>query len=239
LLESLSSQTGCFYSCMVSTNMHIVTGIIIIMIVALLMLFMVFRHRWAIIGSQASASFAIVGNLFVMKCPMFGWFWFYLGLITIGIIFLTMVHSILVKRVDRDVIVTPKMVEGIAKKLSIEVRILDTQKVKAFSFRKKVYVSMGLLERLNSHEIEAVLAHEAYHVRYSPSKLYTSLLAISSLSFFKYNDESESDGYAMLTSGKENLANALEKLEIHNWRSRILMAESLLSKGWGPTVTRG
>ena len=239
MLESLSSQAGCFYSCMVSTNMHIVTGIIIITIIALLVLFSVFRHRWAVFGSQAAASFAIVANLAAMNCPMFTWFWFYLGLITIGIIFLTMVHSILARRVEREVIVTPKMVEAIAKKLDIEVRILDTQKVKAFSFRRKVYVSIGVLERLNRDEIEAVLAHEAYHVRYSPNKVYTSLLALSSLSFLKYNDESESDGFAMLTSGKDSLANALEKLEIRNRESRILMAESLLSRGWSPTPIRG
>jgi len=65
------------------------------------------------------------------------------------------------------------------------------------------------------------VAHEVYHLKHSPDKLISSLLALSSLTFRPYDDERLADKYAAKVAGDDNLAKALEKLETAGSVQRI------------------
>ena len=78
-----------------------------------------------------------------------------------------------------------------------------------------------MIERLEKDEIRAVIAHEVYHLRYSPNKIISSLLALASFSFYHYSDEFSADKYAANMTSKESLINALKKLDIKDSEKRI------------------
>ena len=103
---------------------------------------------------------------------------------------------------------------------------MDTPIIRAFVFMKRIYLSIGLLERLEKDEIKAVVAHEVYHLRYSPNKILSFLLALASLSFYRYSDEFAADQYAVGIVGKEKLISALKKLDIKDSSKRIRFLNS-------------
>ena len=70
-------------------------------------------------------------------------------------------------------------------------------------------------------EVKAVVAHELYHLNHSPNKFLSSLLALASLTFRRFNDEHKADLYAVKTSGIKNLICALKKLQIKDAGKRI------------------
>ena len=78
-----------------------------------------------------------------------------------------------------------------------------------------------MIERLEKDEIKAVIAHEIYHLKYSPNKIISSLLTIASLTFYRYSDEFSADKYAAEITSKESLISALKKLDIKDSMKRI------------------
>jgi heat shock protein HtpX len=104
---------------------------------------------------------------------------------------------------------------------NVPINIIDTQKIKAFTYQKSIYLSVGLLERLEQDEVKAVIAHEIYHLNNGRNKFLSSFLALTSLTFLRYDDEHHADRYAADIAGIHNLANALKKLEIKDYEKRI------------------
>jgi len=100
-----------------------------------------------------------------------------------------------------------------SKKLKInppDIRVYDTAKLVAFSFRSlksKVFLSIGALEVLNRKELEAVLLHELAHIKRldSLTKLSQKLMMFSPFYFFagfgNGDEERESDNYAAGVQG--------------------------------------
>jgi heat shock protein HtpX len=123
-------------------------------------------------------------------------------------------------QLSRNIVTSIPCLSEIKQQFKINIHIIDTQKIKAFTHRKKIYLSVGLLERLNDDELKAVVAHEIYHLKHSPNKFLSSLLALASLTFRRFNDEHSADRYAAKTAGIHNLINALRKLEIKNYKER-------------------
>ena len=125
-------------------------------------------------------------------------------------------------QLDRNIIRSPPYLSEIRQKFKVDISVLDTQKIKAFTYKNRIYLSGGLLERLEKDEIMAVVAHEVYHLNLSPNKFLSSLLALTSQTFCRFNDEHYADQYAVKTAGIHNLINALKILEIRDYKKRAM-----------------
>jgi heat shock protein HtpX len=173
-----------------------------------------------LIAAQASTASAIIVAIVSMSCSMFQWIWAYVGVVLFGLLMLSLVRYSLTCHGQTNLALSP-YVSTLEAQFDVPIRIIDTQKIKAFALRGAAYLSVGLLERLDRDEVMAVIAHEAYHVKHSPSKLVSSLAALGSLTFVPYSDEHLADQYAADIVGKDTLARALRKLEIVGGEKRI------------------
>jgi len=152
---------------------------------------------------------------------MFQWIWGYLGIISFGLLTLSLVRYCLTRKSQTNHKGLSSYVATLEAQFGIPIRVIDTQRIRAFAHRRAAYLSVGLLERLDKDEVTAVVAHEAYHVKHSPSKFVSSIAALSSLTFVPFSDERSADQYAADIAGTETLARALRKLEIVGGEQRI------------------
>ena len=164
---------------------------------------------------------AIVVGIVSMSCPMFQWIWAYLGVVSFGLLTLSLVRYCLTRKGQTNHAGLSSYVATLEAQFGIPIRVIDTQRICAFAHRRAAYLSVGLLERLDKEEVTAVVAHEAYHVKHSPSKLVSSIAALSSLTFVPFSDERSADQYAADIAGTDTLAHALRKLEIVGGEQRI------------------
>jgi heat shock protein HtpX len=190
--------------------------------------FLFWKRFELLIAGQAAVASAIVMGIVSMSCPMFQWIWAYLGIVSFGLLTLSLVRYGLTREKQPNHAGLSSYVAALEAQFGIPIRVINTQKIRAFAHRRAAYLSIGLLERLDKDEVTAVVAHEAYHVKHSPSKLVSSLAALSSLTFIPYNDEQSADQYAADVAGKDALARALRKLEITGGEQRI---KDLLKRG--------
>ena len=151
---------------------------------------------------------------------MFQWIWVYSGMISLGLLTLSLLRHYFTRCQTNHAGLRP-YIARLEMQFDIPIRVLDTQRIRAFAHRDAAYLSVGLLERLDKDELTAVVAHEAYHIRNSPNKLISSLAALSSLTFVSYADEHSADQYAADIAGKDPLRRALQKLEIVGAEERI------------------
>jgi heat shock protein HtpX len=152
---------------------------------------------------------------------MFNWLWIYLGIILIGSLLIFIIKLLLDKDINESIIGSLSYIYEFEREFNVPIKIIDSQRLKAFHYRRKIYLSIGLIERLDRDELKAVIAHEIYHLKYSPNKIISSILAISSLTFKRFNDEKSADRYAVGISGLDNFINALKKLNIKDSEKRI------------------
>jgi len=190
--------------------------------------FLVWKRFEFLIAGQAGMASAIVVGFVSMHCPMFQWIWAYLGAVSFGLLTLSLVRYCVTHKGHANHAGVSSYIATLEAQFGIPIRVIDTQRIWAFAHRRAAYLSVGLLERLDKEEVTAVVAHEAYHVKHSPSKLVSSLAALSSLTFVPYNDEHSADQYAADVAGKDTLARALRKLEIAGGEQRI---KDLLKRG--------
>ena len=183
--------------------------------------FLVWKRFELLIAGQVATASAIVVGIASMNCPMFQWIWAYLGVVSFGLLTLSLIRYCLTRKGQTKHAGLSSYVATLEAQFGIPIRVIDTQKIRAFAHRRATYLSVGLLERLDKDEVKAVVAHEAYHVKHSPSKLLSSIAALSSLTFVPYNDEHSADKYAADVAGKDTLARALQKLEIVGGEQRI------------------
>jgi len=201
---------------------------ILVIAASFLSVFLVWKRFELLIAGQAAAASAIVVGIVSMSCPMFQWIWAYLGVVSFGLLTVSIVRYCLTREGQPNHAGLSSYIATLEVQFCIPIRVIDTQRIRAFAHRRAAYLSVGLLERLDKDEVTAVVAHEAYHVKHSPSKLVSSLAALSSLTFVPYNDEHLADQYAADIAGKDTLARALRKLEIAGGEQRI---EDLVTSG--------
>jgi len=183
--------------------------------------FLVWKRFEVLIAGQAAIASAIVVGIVSMRCPMFQWIWAYLGVVSFGMLTLSFVRHYLVRQGHVVPEGLSSYIAALEAEFGIPIRVIDTQRIRAFVHRSAAHLSIGLLERLDKDEVAAVVAHEAYHVRHSPSKLVSSIAALSSLTFVPFNDERSADQYAADIVGKDTLTRALRKLEIVGTEQRV------------------
>lgn len=211
----------CFIFCLIESSLLLPIIIIIGFISLFLFKFIKKRNFESLLISQTLMTSVIAISLISMSCTMFNWLWIYLGIILIGSLMVFIIKILLDNDLDKNIINSSFFINDFIKEFNVPIKIIDTQKIKAFHYRKKIYLSVGLLERLEKEEIKAVIAHEVYHLKYSPNKIISSILALSSLTFKRYNDELSADNYAVKISGLNNLTNAFKKLNIKDREKRI------------------
>jgi len=211
----------CYISCLFESKIILPIIIMIGLIFIFLLRFIKKRNFESILISQTLMTGLITISLISMSCDMFNWLWIYLGIILIGSLMIFIIKNLLDDDLDKNTINSLSFTHEFEKEFNVSIQIIETQKTKAFHYRKRIYLSIGLLERLEKEEIKAVIAHEIYHLKYSPNKIISSLLAISSLTFRRFSDEKSADKYAVKKTGINNLINALKKLNIKNYDKRI------------------
>jgi Zn-dependent protease with chaperone function len=160
-----------------------------------------------------------------MDCETFQLIWLYLGIVFVGGVIIGSAKRQVTLQCQ-DTIHTPKFISRFENEFKVKIQILSSQKIKAFVYQNKIYITMGLLERLNPDELKAVLAHEVYHIRHSPNKLFSSLLALTSLTFRRHNDDPKADDFAVDVAGLDNLIGAFRKLEIIDGEQRTKRLET-------------
>jgi heat shock protein HtpX len=211
----------CFISCLVNAGLVIPLIGLFTAVAICLVFYIVSRRYESLLGAQSFMSVIISVNLLSMNCNMFTWFWMYLGIILIGTIIIMFVKNLIQRYVVQKNIGSISSLSDIESEFNVHINVIDSSKIRAFVFMKKIYLSVGLLERLEKNEIRAVVAHELYHLNHSPNKIMSTLLAITSLTFRRHSDEYSADSFAANVSGMENLINALKKLNIKDSEKRI------------------
>lgn len=217
---SLSEYFVCYLQCLSGSGWHYFMLGITLLSLVLAVIFLIKRYALLMLGAQVCGTAVVLSNLLIMKCDMFFLVWVYLGMVFAFLFAFSFVRY-LISRSLGDTIPSPKYVTRLAHLFDVTVKVLDTQRIKAFAYRKEIFLSVGLLERLDENETRAVVAHETYHVRSSPNRLISSTLALTSLTFFRYDDETQADRYAAEVAGKNHLTAALKKLDIKNWEKRM------------------
>jgi heat shock protein HtpX len=213
-------QLKCYLNCLAN---HSLLYILIILLIILILFFIGYfysKNAKFIMAGQGFITTVIALNFVSMKCDTFNVIWLYLGVITIGGVLLWIANNYVLKlcqNVNKD----SKMLSQFESQYKVKINIVSTDNVKAFVFRGKIFITNGLLNLLKSNELKAVLAHEVYHVRNSPNKLLSSILAITSLTFKTHNDDFSADTFAAKIAGRENLIKAFRKLRIINCEKRI------------------
>ena len=122
----------------------------------------------------------------------------------------------------------PPGLEEAARRAGLRSRVDVVRDGEAFAFtygfpRSRVALSRGLLDGLDPHQLDAVLAHEAHHVHHRDPLKLVAARVVSSASFFlpalrgvldRYRAASElaADRRAMATAGRDALAAALHRV---------------------------
>jgi heat shock protein HtpX len=171
--------------------------------------------------SQAVSSFAMIEGFRQMSCPMSSYIWLYFGLISGAMVLMGVVQIAFDKRVQDLRIKDAQFMKKVSSDLGCNVYLLDTQKIKAFTHKRQIYLSVGLVELLEPEEIKAVCAHELYHVMHTPNRYLANTLAVASLWMKSYRDDAKADRFAAEVAGRENLISAFNKLRILNRKKRI------------------
>jgi heat shock protein HtpX len=197
-----------------------ILGTIIALVVVTVAVYMKNRQATQLLAGQSLGTLLIVVHFAFMRCEMFGWFWAYVALIGGGLLSLWLIRYLMDMKVG-DTVTTPRYVEVIADRLEVSVKVLDTQKIRAFVHKGGIYLSVGLLEMLESDELGAIVAHEVYHLRHSPNRLVCAILSMTSLSFRAYRDEQQADEFAASVMGRQSLSSALRKLDLQDMEARL------------------
>ncbi|UCE73733.1 MAG: M48 family metalloprotease [Methanomassiliicoccales archaeon] len=211
----------CYFSCIARSNTNFILFALVIIALTMGIIFLFSKKPNHIFLSQIVTSVALVEGFLQMSCPMAGYVWIYLGLISGAMVLLGLVQVGFDRHIQNLEIEGSRFSRNLSFELGTDIYLLDTQKIKAYSYKRKIYLSVGLLELLEPDEIKAVAAHELYHVRNTPNRFMANTLAVASLWFKSYRDDIKADRFAADLAGKENLISALRKLEVSNFKKRL------------------
>ena len=217
----VEKQFSCFYHCIENSEFYSLIVIILLIILSSIIIYIISKKTEIMLFTQALGSVFLILNFLVMKCNMFLLLWVYFGFFVLSLIFLVLIKYSVEKELRNNAIKSSGFLKGMESEFESEIFLIDTQKKRAFSHKNKIFISVGLLEILNNNEIKAVIAHETYHVKFSPNRLIATTLALSSMSFIRHNDEKNADKFSAENAGKKNLESALRKLKPRKWEKRI------------------
>jgi heat shock protein HtpX len=220
------STIACFYACITTAGLLLPLVALSILSVLLFVAFRMDNGFRPLLGAQMTMTAAISLSLASMTCYMSTWLWAYLGLLLVGSAILLALRMSANKRLRKDALGTFPALADLELEFGFPIVVLGTQRVRAVAHRGRVYLSMGLLELLDDDELRAVIAHEVYHLRKGPSRLVGHLLALTSLTFLRFEDDLAADAYAADVVGEDAIIRALENLGIQDRKKRSLNLHS-------------
>lgn len=204
----------CFYICLSAAGLVMPLLVLTGISAGLFVAYRLDRGMRFLFGAQLGATGLIAMSLASMECYMSSWIWIYLGAVVMGAAVLMLLRAFDHTRLERGSLGRFAQLTGLEDEFGVNIVVLDTQRVRALAYRGVVYLSVGLLERLDEDHLRAVVAHEAYHLGSRSPWMLSNLLALTSLTFLRYSDEHEADLHASRLVGAEALRGALERLEI-------------------------
>lgn len=214
-------EVECYFSCLARSSTNYILFFLLIGALIIGIIFLVTKRPHHMFLSQIITSVTIVEGFRQMTCPMSALVWVYFGLISGGIVFMGVFQIAFNRHVQNLELRDAHFLRVLASELGCEIYLLDTQKIKAFTHKRRIYLSVGLVELLGPDEIKAVAAHELYHVRHTPNRLMANILAVGSLWLKGYRDDAKADRFAAELVGSEKLISALEKLKVAGLKRRI------------------
>ncbi len=212
----------CFYVCLSTAGLVLPLIVLSIATSGLFVAYHLDRGFKPLMGAQFTLTAMISTSLASMNCYMSAWVWFYLGAVIAGAVIIGMVRAFNRSRLESESLGRFDALADMEDEFDVNIVVLDTQRVRALAYRGNVYLSVGLLERLDDDQLRAVVAHEVYHLETGSPRMLSSLLALSSLTFFRYSDESAADAYAASLAGMDSIVGALETLEIQDRHERAV-----------------
>lgn len=212
----------CFYVCLSTAGLLVPIVLLTVVTVLLFVAFYMDRGFRPLLGAQLALTVAISVSLLSMECYMAWWVWAYLGLVLSLALLVAVVRAFNASRLERSAIGRSPTLSDLEDEFDVQIVVLDTQRVRAVAYRDRIYLSVGLLERLDDEQLRAVVAHEAYHLSSSPPRLLSFLLAITSLTFVRFNDEGSADAYAARITSVDAVISALTNLGIDGREGRTL-----------------
>jgi heat shock protein HtpX len=217
LFESLN----CYFSCIAASSTNFVLFGLLLGAIVIGGIFLVTKKSNHMFFSQIISTFAMIEGFRQMSCPMSAYIWLYFGLISGAMVSMGVVQVVFDRRIQEIRIRDAQFMKKLSSDLGCEIYLLDTQKIKAFTHKRQIYLSVGLVELLNPEEIQAVAAHELYHVLHTPNRLMANTLALTSLWFKSYRDDAHADSFAAKIAGKNHLISAFKKLKVVGQSKRI------------------
>ncbi|MCX9084891.1 MAG: M48 family metalloprotease [Candidatus Methanoperedens sp.] len=104
--------------------------------------------------------------------------------------------------------------EFVSNLTSAKLYYLDSAIPRAFASGRSIFISIGLLEMLDDDELKAVLAHEAWHIKYNSAMPFMKQLALMAFSSSADPElECMADRFAAEVSGSEALLSARNKID--------------------------
>lgn len=212
---------SCIIHCFENSEIISLMLIILLIILSSIIIYLLSRKSIFMLISQGVGSAFVLLNFIIMNCKMFLLVWFYLAFFIGSLAFLIFIKYSTIHELKKRALQSTGFLEDLESEFDSEIFLLDTQKKRAFTHKKKIFISIGIIELLTEDEIKSVIAHEVYHVKKSPNRLIVTTLALSSLTFIRHDDEKNADRFAAEIAGKENLEKALKKLMPGKWEKRI------------------
>jgi len=226
----MKEYLDCYLACIIpsSFNAYVLISLFSALLVLFSLSYVMKRVRFMIYG-QGIATLIILTNLILMRgCDMFKFLWVYASIVIVGVVILFGVRYNISKWV-KEAIAPPAYIKNITEQLKVDISILNWPGVSAFTFRKRIFLTTGLLQLLNFDEIKAVIAHETYHVNSGNIPIIASFVGITSLTFVRYKEEFKADEFAAKLAGADNLINALNKMKVKDRLKRIDAIDKTIS----------
>jgi len=211
----------CFYVCVSAAGLVFPLILFTAITAGLFVAYKMNRGYKPLVGAQLTVTVMISTSLASMDCStMSPWVWFYLGAVIIGTVGIGLLRTYSGSRLASDTLGRFPALADLEEEFDVDIVVLDTQRVKALAYKDNVYLSVGLLERLDDDQLRAVVAHEVYHLETRSPRMMSSILALTSLTFLRYSDEREADAYAARLIGEDAIVGALETLGIQDRKER-------------------
>lgn len=212
----------CFYACLATAGLVLPLIVFTAITAGLFVAYKVDRGYKPLVGAQLMVTVMLSTSLGSMDCYMSTWVWFYLGAVIIGTVGIGLLRTYNRSRLANDALGRFDALVDLEEEFDVDIVVLDTQRARALAYKDTVYLSVGLLERLDDDQLRAVVAHEVYHLETRSPRMLSSFLALTSMTFLRYSDEREADAYAARVVGAEAIVGALETLGIRDRKQRAV-----------------
>ena len=210
----------CFYVCLAAAGLVFPIIVFTAITAGLFVAYKFEKGYKTLVGGQMMVTALVSTSLASMDCYMSTWVWFYLGGVIAGAVAIGLLRAYSRSRLESSSLGRFDALADLEVEFDVDIVVMDTQRVRALAYKDTVYLSVGLLERLDDDQLRAVVAHEVYHLATRSPRMLSSFLALTSLTFIRFSDEGEADAYAARLIGEEAIVSALETLEIRDRKKR-------------------